>query len=73
MEFPIVSAITAGALLIVQQLPMLKVGMCRTKVKTGVGYSEDPDLERLSRRHGNLAENTGIFVATLALLELLAG
>ena len=73
MEFPIVSAVTAGALLIIQQLLMLNVGLYRTKVRTGVGYGEDLDLERLSRRHGNLAENAGIFVATLALLELLAG
>lgn len=73
MEFPMISAVTAAALLIVQQILMLNVGMYRTKVRMGVGYGEDLDLERLSRRHGNFAENAGIFVATLALLELFSG
>jgi uncharacterized membrane protein YecN with MAPEG domain len=30
-------------------------------------------MARLSRRHGNLAENAAIFIVTLGFLELLAG
>ena len=73
MEFPVVAATTAGILLVMQQALMLNVGMYRTKVRLGTGYGDDLDLERLSRRHGNLAENAGIFIATLALLELYIG
>ena len=73
MEFPAISAATAGVLLILQILLMLSVGMYRTKVKLGTGYGSDQNLERLGRRHGNLAENAAIFVVTLALLELRVG
>lgn len=73
MEFPIIAATTAGLLLIMQQALMLSVGMYRGKVKLGVGYGEDLDMQRLIRRHGNLAENAAIFIATLALLELYVG
>ena len=73
MQFPIIAATTAGILLVMQQTLMLSVGMYRGKVKQGTGYGEDLTLERLGRRHGNLAENAAIFIATLALLELLVG
>ncbi len=73
MEYPAISAATAGSLLILQLLLMLSVGMYRTKVKMGTGYGNDQNLERLGRRHGNLAENAAIFVVTLALLELRVG
>ena len=70
MEFPYVSATLGAFLLCLQQLLMLSVGFHRTKVKLGVGMGEDPHLERKVRRHGNLAENAGIFLAVLALMEL---
>ena len=73
MEFPTISAVTAGVLLMLQQLLMLNVGMYRTKVRMGTGYGNDQNLERLGRRHGNLAENAAIFIVTLALLELQLG
>ncbi|MGF1604812.1 MAG: MAPEG family protein [Rhodothalassiaceae bacterium] len=73
MTFPLVSAVTAALLLIVQQLLMLNVGLYRVKVKRGVGHDGDMTLERLVRRHGNFTENAAIFVIALALLELLLG
>ena len=73
MEFPIIAATTAGILLVMQQALMLNVGMYRTKLKMGTGFGQNQDMERLARRHGNLAENAGIFIATLALLELYTG
>lgn len=73
MEFPTTSAATAGILLILQLLLMLSVGMYRTKAKVGTGYGDDQNLERLGRRHGNLAENAAIFLIALALLELRVG
>jgi len=70
MEFPHISAVLGTFLLFLQQVLMLSVGFHRTKVKVGIGIAEDADLERKVRRHGNLAENAGIFIAVLALLEV---
>lgn len=70
---PIYAALLGGALLTVQIILMLSVGMYRTSVKKGVGVDGDMKLERLVRRHGNLAENTAIFIVVLALYELLFG
>lgn len=73
MTFPIIAAATAGVLLMLQQILMLTVGFTRTALKVGVGHGDNVVLERVMRRHGNLAENAAIFVVTLALLELLVG
>ena len=70
MEFPHISAALGAFLLFLQQVLMLSVGFPRTKVKVGVGIGDDVDLERKVRRHGNLAENAGIFLAVLALMEV---
>ena len=73
MQFPEITATTAAILMILQLLLMLSVGMYRTKAQVGTGYGDDHNLERLARRHGNLAENAAIFLITLALLELRIG
>lgn len=70
MEFPNISATLAAFLLLLQAIMMVSVGLHRTKVKVGIGISDDPVLERKVRRHGNLAENAAIFVVVLALMEL---
>ena len=71
---PIIAAVTASILLIVQQLLMLGIGIQRRRKRIGVGIGDnDIDMERIVRRHGNLAENGPIFVITLALLELVVG
>ena len=49
---------------------MLSVGMHRFKTQIGVGIGADQHLERKMRRHGNLAENSAIFLVLLALAEL---
>ncbi|NJK62992.1 MAG: hypothetical protein HC921_10220 [Synechococcaceae cyanobacterium SM2_3_1] len=61
MNLPLITAGLSGILLATQQLLMLNVGLHRIKLRLGVGYGNDPNLERLIRRHGNLAENAGIF------------
>ncbi len=71
ITMPVTAAGVAALLIILQQLLMLNVGLHRTKVRVGVGTGADPDLERKIRRHGNLAESSGLFVAALALSELL--
>lgn len=73
MHAPLIAAALAGAILILQQGLMLTVGTRRTTTLVGVGYAGDPNLERLVRRHGNLAENAGIFIVVLALIEILTG
>lgn len=49
---------------------MITVGLHRAKAGIGVGVGSDMTLERKVRRHGNLAENSGLFLATLAIAEL---
>ena len=73
MEMPIYTAALAGFLIILQVALQLSVGLYRTKTMKGTGVGDDLVLERLVRRHGNLAENSGLFVAAIALLELLVG
>jgi hypothetical protein len=73
MNLPLITAGLSGILLATQQLLMLNVGLYRIKLRLGVGHGNDPNLERLIRRHGNLAENAGIFLVTLALTEILLG
>ncbi len=70
---PVIAAVTAAILLIVQQVLVVGIGKQRRKQKIGVGIGTDPDMERLVRRHGNLAENAPIFVISLAMLEMLVG
>jgi uncharacterized protein len=73
MSAPIISAVTAALLLIVQQVLLLTVARQRYAKRQGIGHGEDLALECVIRRHGNFAENAAIFVITLALLELIVG
>lgn len=52
---------------------MFAVGIYRTRKKQGMGVQDDLTLERMVHRHGNLAENAGIFIASIALLEFQTG
>ncbi|MCR9140006.1 MAG: MAPEG family protein [Alphaproteobacteria bacterium] len=73
MTMPIYAALLGGTLLAAQNILMLNVGLYRTSLGKGAGVDGDVKLERLVRRHGNLAENAAIFVVVLALYELLLG
>lgn len=73
MVYPLTTAMAGAFLIILQQFLMMNTGMHRTKAKVGVGHSEDRDLERKVRRHGNLAENAALFLVILALVEGLTG
>lgn len=70
---PVFSAVLSGTLLTLQTVMMLTVGAHRNRARKGVGIDGDQTLERLVRRHGNLAENAAIFLIVLALYELLFG
>ena len=73
MTLPLVTGALAGLLLVLQQALMMTVGFHRFTTQTGVGFGADLELERLIRRHGNLAENAAIFLVTLGLLEAIGG
>ncbi len=70
MTLPVAAAYTAAALVVLQTLLMMTVGLHRAKTGINLGFAEDPDLERKIRRHGNLAENAALFLAALTVLEL---
>jgi uncharacterized protein len=71
VALPVISAITAGVLIIGQMGLMFVVAGARFRVRQSLGDGADPTLLRLVRRHGNYAENAAIFVASLALLEMM--
>ncbi len=73
MDLPLYTAITAGVLLVLQQLLMFSAGMHRAKTGQGVGSAGDLELERKVRRHGNLAENAAMYLVALGALEVLTG
>ena len=68
---PVVSAITAGVLIVGQMALLIATVLVRRRVRQSLGEAGDPALTRAVRRHGNFAENAAIFVAGLALLEML--
>lgn len=71
---PHFAAATTGAIVILNVLLMILVGRQRGATKTNLGDG-DPNgpLYRAIRSHGNLAENAGLVLVALALLELLTG
>jgi uncharacterized membrane protein YecN with MAPEG domain len=71
LQAPLITAALAGFLLVFQQFLMMSVGTRRITTQVGVGYKDDVVLERLIRRHGNLAENSAIFLFVLGLIEVL--
>ena len=73
MEFPYMAAFVGAVLVILQQVLMVSAGRHRARVKLGVGYGNDQDLERKIRRHGNLAENAAVFLVVLSLAEGFSG
>ncbi len=70
MEFPVVTALVSGILIIFQMLMTLYVIGGRIKYKVGVGDAGEVAMERRIRAHGNLAENAALILVGLALLEL---
>jgi uncharacterized membrane protein YecN with MAPEG domain len=70
---PLVSALTAGILILMQTALMLTVVVARRRNRQSLGDGGHHDLLLAMRRHGNLAENAAIFLAGFALLELAGG
>lgn len=72
MNLPLYTAQLGAFLIVLQVILMLTVGLHRAK-GAFVGHEGDRNLERKVRRHGNLAENSGLFLVVFALLELIVG
>lgn len=70
MTFPFMTAITAGILLILQIVLAGMTSGTRGATKNPIGDGGNQAMLRAIRRHGNLAENSGIFIVGLMLLEL---
>ena len=68
--FPTTTAATTGAVLALQMTLAFTVSGARGKHKTWIGDGGHEALNRLARRHANLAENAGIFMVGFLLLEL---
>ncbi len=68
---PILSALTAGVLIVMQMALMLTVVLMRRRNRQSIGDGGNAELLAAIRRHGNFAENAAIFIAGFALLEVL--
>ena len=68
--FPAIAATTGGALLALQMLLGFTVSGARGQSNVWIGASGSAPLERIARRHANLAENAGLFLGGFTLLEL---
>ena len=70
---PLISAGTAGILIIMQTALMMTVVAARRRNRQSIGDGGHRDLLLAVRRHGNFAENAAIFLAGFTLLELTGG
>ncbi|GEM_PF-1687072 len=74
LHAPSFAAATTGALLVLKMVLMILVGRQRGATQTSLGDGDvDGPLYRAIRSHGNLAENAGLMMVGLALLEMLSG
>ena len=70
LTFPVVTAVFAAIIAILQQILMTRVGFYRATKRIGIGDDGDRVLLRKQRRHANLAENSGLMILILGLIEL---
>jgi uncharacterized protein len=73
VTLPVIATLTAGILILVQMALTIGVVLARRKARQSLSDGGHPDLLQAIRRHGNFAENAAIFIAGLALLELMGG
>jgi uncharacterized protein len=68
---PIVSAFTAGLIILIQMALAFSVVLARRRARQSIGDGGDQELLLAIRRHGNFAENAAIFIACFTLLEIM--
>jgi uncharacterized membrane protein YecN with MAPEG domain len=67
---PIVTAFTAGLIMVMQMALLFSVVRARRRARQSIGDGGNQQLLLAIRRHGNFAENAGIFIACFTLLEI---
>ena len=70
LAYPVITALSAGVLIILQILLMLHTSNGRLKYQKGLGDGGEMQMLIRMRMHGNLAENAPIFLIVMALLEV---
>jgi uncharacterized membrane protein YecN with MAPEG domain len=70
---PVITAVLASVLIFIQMALLLGVVILRRRNRQSIGDGGNEQLLVAIRRHGNFAENAGIFLACFALLEILGG
>lgn len=73
MTLPIIAALAAAILAVMQVILMVTVGNRRRTSAISFGDGGDADMLRVMRRHGNFIENAPMFLILLSLLEILGG
>ena len=73
LTMPVVSSVTAGALILIQMGLALLVVLQRRKNRQSLGDGGNEDVLSAMRRHGNFAENAAIFIVCFTLFELIGG
>jgi len=73
LSVPVYSACLGAFLIALQTILAAIAGGHRGRHRKGIGYADDPVLERKVRRHANMAEYAPIFLIVVALFELIAG
>ena len=68
---PMIAAGLAAVLTVLQMGFMAQTGLARGRRNVVLGLGEDREIQRLARRHGNLAENAALLVAGIALAEMI--
>jgi uncharacterized membrane protein YecN with MAPEG domain len=70
---PLISALTAGILIVMQMGLALAVALARRRNRQSLGDGGNKEVLQAIRRHGNLAENAALFIAGFTLMEMLGG
>jgi uncharacterized protein len=70
---PLISALTAGILIVMQMALALTVALARRRNRQSLGDGGNKEVLQAIRRHGNLAENAALFIAGFTLMEMLGG
>ncbi len=68
-DYPVITALTAGVIVIIQMGLMLYAASGRGKYRQGLGDGGKPELLQRMRMHGNLTENAPIILIVMGLLE----
>lgn len=70
MTFPIITALAAACLMLLQMGTALAVVRLRKSLQISIGDGGHAHVGKAIRRHGNLAENAPLFLILFALLEM---